>query len=629
MKRPLLLIALLVSAPQATAQNPGVAHLPVIRPTMTVLGDIRDNAFGGGRFLNDAALSPNGRLIAFTVRDELRMWDTVTRTESLLLAGGAHAFTWAPKGDAIVMTHRDPQDPDRYLWTIRVDPLSGKALEPPRLVSRMSINHAPFFSPDERLIAFAQATSEPDGSSLVVVPAAGGPERILASGLDIRAIRWSPDGSAIHYVAYADSSSATRQEFRVSLEGGAPALVGTPDDAWPLLRDATTGRVLATVAVPADVAVTDWSGRNEVAGVREVFPRGLRVVRLADGMARDLVDTTAEVGVPEWFPGGNRIAIVIRRNGTTSLLTERTDGSDLRMFPFTRLPLFNGVGVVNAQLQVSPDGRFAAFLGDQQETIELMDLASGQQRTLVAMKGDGTAAQGQGIGQLVWSDESKSIRYLSGIWTSEHRAVHEVTLSGRDTVIRPLPKSLYPAPTAWFPANSVGSHLTHPDVVALLGGPELTFVPLDGGPPRVVFPKPVRTDLSALSPDRHTLAMMPAAGPNSQAGAQATLLSLEDLSTRNILLPFIQIAGIFWHPDGQRFFVLGREKGRGPVSVYAVPVNGGVPRIVASVGSSRHESALAVSPDGLFIAFTVAGTPMATFLKLDFSRPAALASSSK
>jgi hypothetical protein len=35
-----------------------------------------------------------------------------------------------------------------------------------------------------------------------------------------------------------------------------------------------------------DVAVTDWSGRNALAGVREMHPRGLRVVNLADGTNR-------------------------------------------------------------------------------------------------------------------------------------------------------------------------------------------------------------------------------------------------------------------------------------------------------------------------------------------------------
>jgi Tol biopolymer transport system component len=99
-----------------------------------------------------------------------------------------------------------------------------------------------------------------------------------------------------------------------------------------------------------------------------------------------------------------------------------------------------------------------------------------------------------------------------------------------------------------------------------------------------------------------------------------TLLSLKDSSTRNIRLPFNQIAGIYWHPNGQRVFILGRDKPRGPVNVYSVPLNGEAPTVIAPVGSSRQESALAVSPAGRFIAFTVAGTPSATFLRLDFWR---------
>jgi Tol biopolymer transport system component len=63
---------------------------------------------------------------------------------------------------------------------------------------------------------------------------------------------------------------------------------------------------------------------------------------------------------------------------------------------------------------------------------------------------------------------------------------------------------------------------------------------------------------------------------------------------------------------------MGREEGRGPVSVYSVPVSGDKPSVIAQIGSSRQESVLTVSPDGRFIAFTVAKAPEATFLKLNF-----------
>ena len=61
----------------------------------------------------------------------------------------------------------------------------------------------------------------------------------------------------------------------------------------------------------------------------------------------------------------------------------------------------------------------------------------------------------------------------------------------------------------------------------------------------------------------------------------------------------------------------------GPTSVYSVPIDGGEPRVLAPVRSTRNESVIAVSPDGKRLAVTVGGAPTATFLKLDYDLPPA------
>ena len=56
-----------------------------------------------------------------------------------------------------------------------------------------------------------------------------------------------------------------------------------------------TGRALATMSIPAGVSVEDWSGEYRQVGVRETHPRALRIINVADGKSRELIDSTADV----------------------------------------------------------------------------------------------------------------------------------------------------------------------------------------------------------------------------------------------------------------------------------------------------------------------------------------------
>jgi hypothetical protein len=82
-----------------------------------------------------------------------------------------------------------------------------------------------------------------------------------------------------------------------------------------------------------------------------------------------------------------------------------------------------------------------------------------------------------------------------------------------------------------------------------------------------------------------------------QAGSSLQLAAVDGSSVRRVPIPFIARPGIKWHPNGQRLLMLGREKAGAPLSVYAVAINGDTPVVVAPVGSTPDEAALAVSPD--------------------------------
>src|SRR5262249_23083465 len=159
--------------------------------------------------------------------------------------------------------------------------------------------------------------------SLAVVPAAGGAERVLASGYGISGLRWAVDGSAIYYASYQDSAKTKAALRKVAVNGGSTELVHdfssggraptlSPDNrVIALSQDATrpeqavrigdlNGRALADLSIPVGVDIGDWSGEFRQAGVRQVVPRALRIVNVADGESRELIDSTGDVQAVTW-----------------------------------------------------------------------------------------------------------------------------------------------------------------------------------------------------------------------------------------------------------------------------------------------------------------------------------------
>ena len=535
----LLLIPFLPFAP-GMAQRSSPAAIPIIQPRITTVGFIKDSSGTDAQLPLDAGISPNGKLLAYSTRDDLRLINASTGQVRVIFEGNVHTFTWGPKGDALGITHDDPKTGTRDIYVLHLDPVTGVSSGPAVKAALGSINHGAFLSPDESLIAFAKPVWDnaratwTDSAELVVAPVNGGPVRTLAAAQDLKSINWSPDGRTIYYSGFADTSSKKRQIFRLPVARGRPAVVrDVTNDPWPNCVDPATRRVIAAYAVPPNVSVTDWSGTNPLAGVRLTYPRGLRVIDTGDGTTRDLIDLTAEVGVPEWFPNGKRLAVIARRKNKLLLLTLNADGTEEQSYAFTVRPYFQGVGPLNAHLQVSPDGTFAAFLGESLETIELLNLATGAQRTLVKTQADGSAPEGLVIGQLMWSADSKSIRYLYGVRVPARRSVHEVSLDGVDKSVLALPGSLFETSAsweqnAWFPADTVASPRRDAGIVELFDRQHLAIIPLSGGEARTVYRGQVRTP-GTLSPDRRTMALRDV---NGQDLKQVTLVSLDDGSTR-------------------------------------------------------------------------------------------------
>jgi len=177
------------------------------------------------------------------------------------------------------------------------------------------------------------------------------------------------------------------------------------------------------------------------------------VVALADRSTRDVIDMTAEVvDGPEWF-ADNQVAVIVRESGKLVLLTLRADGSGTRRFPLLHHK-------TASHLRISPDSRYAAFHteGGDYGAIEIMDLASGREQTLVlsAYKfGDGSGPEGMGLGDTAWRNGSdRSDRERAAILLA-HRSAGAVV---QQHAPRELLRSTRPALRRAGLTPSVGLH---------------------------------------------------------------------------------------------------------------------------------------------------------------------------
>jgi dipeptidyl aminopeptidase/acylaminoacyl peptidase len=151
--------------------------------------------------------------------------------------------TWSPDGSKIAFISNGDKDPDRTentdVFVIDARPHST----PLRLTTHLGPDSGhPAWSPDSKFIAYLQG-SEPkftayDMNRLALVPAAGGPPKILTEKLDrgVSAPAFSQDGRSLIFLVADDRSE---YPARVSVAGGA---------IEPLLRQPMVGSGLSCKA---------------------------------------------------------------------------------------------------------------------------------------------------------------------------------------------------------------------------------------------------------------------------------------------------------------------------------------------------------------------------------------------
>ncbi len=193
------------------------------------------------------APSPDGRfLLALQTRPDPVLW--------IVPADGGEPFAfrkswaayqprWAPSGNRIGFIAGI--GPPR-IWTVEMDSVSGRPIDPPRLLHRTGAS-AFAFSPDGERIALAETRSTAAGASeiLIIDWESRKVHRLLRGDGMIYRLDWAPDGASIFYaIAPTESADSSHRVVMARVRDGRKTivletrgLIGlSPDGDYFLLR---------------------------------------------------------------------------------------------------------------------------------------------------------------------------------------------------------------------------------------------------------------------------------------------------------------------------------------------------------------------------------------------------------
>ena len=410
---------------------------PQLRSTLvtTVRGEV-----------NGWAPTRDGKRIYF-VRDstQLVMFDRATGKETTLGELRTEWLDVSPAGDRLAFSRRNEDGRGFNMWTTGLNPATGVTIGTPARVSLMSVDEASVFSPDGKMLTLAK-----DQQSIAIVPANGGPERVLMRSKGyFWPVRWAPDGKSLYAGVSFDNETATERNgiYRIPVDGGSPQLIVrtadwgaypglTPDGkflvywkpAWDSVVVQTIGGARVAAFVPPEgTDVPDkWFDTNRGYSSDRRRPRAMNLRLSNPERTVALPDT---IGNPpfavRWSPDGKRVAAIGR--SPRQLVVMNADGSVQRRFKVSE-----GVNA-NFGMKWSPDGQRLVY-SVPGAGIHVVDVTTGAESHFSA----GFSPQRTNP---IWRSDSRAILYgiadtARGADSLVQISLRERELGGAERVLR-------------------------------------------------------------------------------------------------------------------------------------------------------------------------------------------------
>ena len=269
-----------------------------------------------------------------------------------------------------------------------------------------------------------------------------------------------------------------------------------------------------------------------------------------------------------------------------------SDGAGWRPLPTREEP----ADAQNTALEViAPDGHHIAFRSHDRQRLNVLDLSSGETRTLVA---DTT-----GLIRHAWLSDGRAILYQTRANPSSALDVRRVALDGRDSLIRRFSRFARPDP------EDTRLHFINDTLAAALTRTTVALVSLRSGTVDTVFQAPYinhGTGSSPLvvSPDGKWFGFT--AGARWGDTVHAHMISIDGKQHRAIAQIGCWTRIRAFHPNGHDVIALGIVDCDTPQrseKLYLVPLNGDPMRPLTGAEDARSISGVTLSPDGNRIVF--------------------------